>query len=96
MSDLTSQETEDAKDTNQYIEERYTDNGDPGRAPRIMDAVEETRDPIASVEYRVYKRRWFGLMQLVLLNVIVSWDVSVEDMSPIATPLQSQERQGIA
>ncbi|KAI9717141.1 MAG: hypothetical protein M1812_004889 [Candelaria pacifica] len=24
--------------------------------------------------YRVYKRRWFGLMQLVLLNVIVSWD----------------------
>jgi hypothetical protein len=26
-------------------------------------------------EYRVYKRRWFGLFQLVLLNVIVSWDV---------------------
>jgi hypothetical protein len=27
-------------------------------------------------EYRVYKRRWFGLFQLVLLNIIVSWDVS--------------------
>ncbi|KAL8734791.1 MAG: hypothetical protein Q9181_003035 [Wetmoreana brouardii] len=26
--------------------------------------------------YRVYKRRWFGLMQLVLMNIIVSWDVS--------------------
>ena len=25
---------------------------------------------------RVYKRRWFGLMQLVLMNIIVSWDVS--------------------
>jgi hypothetical protein len=27
-------------------------------------------------EYKVYKRRWFGLLQLVLLNIIVSWDVS--------------------
>jgi len=25
--------------------------------------------------FRVYKRRWFGLAQLVLLNVVVSWDV---------------------
>lgn len=25
--------------------------------------------------YRVYKRRFFGLFQLVLLNIIVSWDV---------------------
>jgi hypothetical protein len=25
----------------------------------------------------VYKRRWFGLVQLTLLNVIVSFDVSV-------------------
>lgn len=28
------------------------------------------------VEFKVYKRRWFGLLQLVLLNVVVSWDVS--------------------
>ena len=26
--------------------------------------------------YRVYKMRWFGLGQLVLLNIVVSWDVS--------------------
>lgn len=26
-------------------------------------------------EYRVYKRRWFGLIQLVLLNIVVSWNV---------------------
>ncbi|CAK7200014.1 hypothetical protein SEUCBS139899_002702 [Sporothrix eucalyptigena] len=25
-------------------------------------------------EYKVYKRRWFGLVQLTLLNIIVSWD----------------------
>jgi hypothetical protein len=28
------------------------------------------------VHFKVYKRRWFGLAQLVLLNVVVSWDVS--------------------
>ncbi|KAI1499507.1 hypothetical protein F5X99DRAFT_282527 [Biscogniauxia marginata] len=26
------------------------------------------------IVYKVYKRRWFGLAQLTLLNVIVSWD----------------------
>jgi hypothetical protein len=26
--------------------------------------------------FRVYKRRWFGLAQLCLLNIVVSWDVS--------------------
>ena len=25
--------------------------------------------------YRTYKRRWFGVVQLVLLNIVVSWDV---------------------
>jgi hypothetical protein len=27
-------------------------------------------------QFRVYKRRWFGLIQLILLNIVVSWDVS--------------------
>lgn len=35
------------------------------------------------VVYRVYKIRWFGLTQLILLNIIVSWDVS-----RIVTPTQ--------
>jgi flagellar capping protein FliD len=26
--------------------------------------------------YKVYKRRWFGLVQLALLNIVTSWDVS--------------------
>jgi hypothetical protein len=29
----------------------------------------------AATTYKVYKRRWFGLFQLALLNIIVSWDV---------------------
>ncbi|KAK4994527.1 hypothetical protein LTR66_005461 [Elasticomyces elasticus] len=30
--------------------------------------------PATPVAYRVYKRRFFGLTQLVLLNIVVSWD----------------------
>ena len=33
------------------------------------DVVQEGR------VYKTYKRRWFGLVQLVLLNIVVSWDV---------------------
>jgi hypothetical protein len=36
-----------------------------------------TSGPDGAREFKVYKRRWFGLVQLVLLNVIVSWDVSI-------------------
>lgn len=34
--------------------------------------------------FKVYKRRWLGLGQLVLLNIVVSWDVSLvlADESP--------------
>ncbi|GAO16337.1 hypothetical protein UVI_02017210 [Ustilaginoidea virens] len=28
----------------------------------------------SSVEYRTYKRRWFGLVTLALMNIVVSWD----------------------
>ena len=38
---------------------------------------ESARAPEYSGEYKVYKRRWFGLVQLTLLNIIVSWDVSI-------------------
>ncbi|CAK7226194.1 hypothetical protein SBRCBS47491_006148 [Sporothrix bragantina] len=31
-------------------------------------------DNAPATEYKVYKRRWFGLLQLTLLNIIVSWD----------------------
>jgi FLVCR family MFS transporter 7 len=34
------------------------------------------RKSYSHAHFKVYKRRWFGLAQLVLLNVVVSWDVS--------------------
>lgn len=34
-----------------------------------------SHDTPRPAQYKVYKRRWFGLMQLVLMNIIVSWDV---------------------
>lgn len=33
-----------------------------------------TGDEGDGVVYKVYKRRWFGLVQLTLLNIVVSWD----------------------
>lgn len=41
---------------------------------------------VSTVEYKVYKRRWFGLLQLTLLNIIVSWDVR-EQANPRANIL---------
>ncbi|KAH7093126.1 major facilitator superfamily domain-containing protein [Paraphoma chrysanthemicola] len=32
------------------------------------------RKSYSHAHFRVYKRRWFGLAQLVLLNIVVSWD----------------------
>ncbi|KAI0849776.1 MFS general substrate transporter [Daldinia vernicosa] len=58
-----------------------TDDGDEATAAARI-AAGQTRDNTdsASIEngdsvaYKVYKRRWFGLLQLTLLNIIVSWD----------------------
>lgn len=35
-----------------------------------------TELPPSGPVYKVYKRRFWGLAQLVLLNIVVSWDVS--------------------
>ena len=53
-----------------------------------LRGVHGTVDRISSPDYRVYKRRWFGLVQLVLLNIIVSWDVSYQDSSSPFESLQ--------
>lgn len=46
-------------------------------------------------QYRVYKRRWFGLIQLVLLNIIVSWDVSTNPLKTrISFPPMSRSAFG--
>lgn len=47
-------------------------------AARGVDGVPNANGDAAygATTYKVYKRRWFGLFQLALLNIIVSWDVS--------------------
>ncbi len=49
-------------------------NGAQGLGNGSGDGAETAAN--GGVVYKVYKRRWFGLVQLVLLNIIVSWDVS--------------------
>ena len=49
---------------------------EPGNILREHEARESAEGGAEVHEYRVYKRRWFGLVQLTLLNIIVSWDVS--------------------
>lgn len=58
------------------------DEDESEMAPLNPDITTEHVDPddidhteSNHVEHRVYKRRFFGLFQLVLLNIIVSWDV---------------------
>lgn len=56
---------------------RYTDE----RSRADISGISSSQLPFMEVTedntvYKVYKRRWFGLVQLVLLNIVVSWDVS--------------------
>ena len=50
------------------------DASDLSTTPSRDELVESGEDQVL---YRVYKRRFFGLFQLVLLNIIVSWNVRV-------------------
>ena len=43
---------------------------------RTASAEMEVSTESTRMTYRVYKRRFWGLAQLVLLNIVVSWDVS--------------------
>ena len=45
-------------------------------SPRSAEDPAPDLPPTGPV-YRVYKRRFVGLAQLVLLNIIVSWDVCI-------------------
>lgn len=50
------------------------ENGDTRHQdPELTEGDTEGGDHVV---YKVYKRRWFGMIQLALLNIIVSWDVS--------------------
>lgn len=42
-----------------------------------LKTSESNGSPLAQPPFKVYKRRFWGLAQLVLLNIVVSWDVSL-------------------
>ena len=59
------------------LERVYTDGElEAVRTRSMPDGDEDALANGQHVVYRVYKIRWFGLTQLILLNIIVSWDVS--------------------
>ena len=68
----------------------YTDNPSTAERPSLDAArTAESTMPINGPQetiYRVYKMRWFGLGQLILLNIIVSWDVSRDLLLPKIVP----------
>ena len=84
MDDLSGQ-VDDQKNITQR-EEEVPDTGDIPPAPLASSSLvptatthgieDELLGSNSDTQFRVYKRRWFGLIQLVLLNIVVSWDVS--------------------
>lgn len=56
---------------------------------KISRAESVTEDAVLtpSVKYRTYKRRWFGLAQLILLNAVISWDVRLLDSIKLSPKL---------
>lgn len=64
-----------AQDTSQTF---YVDSGDADAIVATTNDLDGEEGSIrAGVVCRTYKRRWFGLVQLTLLNIIVSWVVSI-------------------
>ena len=60
-----------------HVELTYSDEElEATRTRSIPEGDEAALANGENVVYRVYKIRWFGLTQLILLNIIVSWDVS--------------------
>lgn len=47
----------------------------PKPSLNAMEREVESPSTMPPPTYKVYKRRFWGLAQLVLLNVVVSWDV---------------------
>lgn len=60
----------------QIDEDGERDRGEEEERVRRWRVGRKKRKSHSHTHFRVYRRRWFGLAQLVLLNVVVSWDVS--------------------
>jgi hypothetical protein len=91
MDDIAQTQSHDGMLNNAARVEEGVEHGRVGQWSSAMnerdgDAAQETtarrrpwakkRKSYSHAHFKVYKRRWFGLAQLVLLNVVVSWDVS--------------------
>ena len=77
MADV-SPESSRTKNTS-HVETTYTDEPDLVGSSRLAPVeTVQSSSPIMGRQqttFKVYKMRWFGLGQLVLLNIVVSWDV---------------------
>ena len=83
-SDKPMMGTSDDKSTLDGQEDRLAE-GNPNTYLELADSpvesnrnVERAAASQSGPVYKVYKRRFFGLAQLVLLNIVVSWDVSFQ------------------
>lgn len=77
----------DGSHASERLNDSTSPNGN-GKTGGIIDLVQQASNSHSNVEYagdedgtdehsphyRTYKRRFFGLAQLVLLNIVVSWD----------------------
>jgi hypothetical protein len=77
MADLNPNQS--IEEGQSHVESRYEDDESCREVPSGQLELDGMEFPAEGrqIEYKVYKRRWFGLMQLVLLNIVVSWDVSI-------------------
>ncbi|KZF24860.1 MFS general substrate transporter [Xylona heveae TC161] len=86
-----AEDSQVAKDRSR-IEEQPSDGVEAGASHATINdygegtssgQVTDSSDTPLMPAYRVYRRRWFGLAQLVLLNIIVSWNWLT--FSPVST-----------
>jgi FLVCR family MFS transporter 7 len=86
MADIAHTQSNDAMLKNAARTDEEAVESRPGESSAAAQGDEEAhvrrrpwtrkRKSYSHAHFKVYKRRWFGLAQLVLLNVVVSWDVS--------------------
>ena len=80
MSRLNSNSIDGAgKNASSHVEPSYTDNVTRSNTQESPLERTDTSEGLSHLhengqEYRVHGIRWFGLIQLILLNIVVSWD----------------------
>ena len=86
MQRLTSNGENEPSKSQPEIIESPTDPAPSERLRAQAEALLPEPGGGSHEEYHVFKRRWFGLVQLILLNIVVSWDV--RSFSPLIALMQ--------